>query len=271
MTDHRGAYVTYADRPADKYKFYGASCYKTQQITVLSGQVLKAGTPVESNTVGKSIAHSGMNEKALVTFPTKVDTGETVIIAGLTFTAGSKATTSQAELVAAWKGLTAGMTASQANAAKTTETSAAIGTFTSGTLTGYNTYKSSTTGSVLFVSTTPNAGVTDLTVTGTGDASTVAVTAVSYPNKPIQGILVYDVDASAGDVDTSIYIEADFWDTYIVWENNPDTDYILSEIGTQVPVTDYVSGATSNLLKKKFFENARDITVSGFNTAGETY
>lgn len=270
MTDHRGAYTTYANRPEDVRKFYGTCDVETGYATITSGQVLKRGTFLETSTDGKSIAHSGMNEKALVTFPTKVDTGETVIIAGLTFTAGSNATTSQAQLVAAWKGLTAGMTAAQANAAKPTETSAAIGTFTAGTLTGYNSYKSSTAGSVLFVSTTPNAGVTDLAVTGTGDASTVAVTAVNYPNHKIQGVLIYDVDASGGDVVTPIEIDANYWDDYPIWFNNPDTDYITLEDGTIKYVTDYHTGATTNILKRKFTENS-EITVNGFNEVGEKY
>lgn len=233
-----------------KRTFKGGTPRTTRPVKIASGQVLKAWTILETDANGECVAHSGMNEKALVTLPTKIDATETQIIAGLTFTATVQV--NQADLVKAWSGLTAGMTSTQANALNPVTG----GSFTSGTLTGYDTYKSSTANSVLFVSTTPNAGVTDLTVTGTGDASTVTVTSVNAPLKNVAGILCKDVDASGGAISASAYVEATIFDEALVWKNNPASDTItLSDLTTKA-VTDYVTGATTDSLKRKLFETS---------------
>ena len=269
MTDYNGAYQTYADKTSSKV-FFRAEDTHTETVTIVSGQVLKKRTFLETNAAGKAIAHSGIIEKAVVTFPTKVDTGETVIIAGLTFTAGSNSTTLKAELAAAWAGLPDGTTAAQANIINASRVSAAIGTFTAGTLTGYKTKVNSTAGTVLFVSTT-SGNVTDLTVTGTGDASSVAVTAVS--GNKVCGILLFDVDASGGDVDATAYTEASFWADALVWSVNPAVDTITLADGTTKACTEYDTGcggttAAAILLQKKFVEGT-EFESLGFLKAGE--
>lgn len=274
MATNNGAFVDYADATRPR-TFFRASDRATKTITIKSGQVLKAKSFLETDTTGKAIAHSGINEVATVTFPTKVDTGETVIIAGLTFTAGTNATTTQAQLVAAWKNLPAGITAANANTAQGTAVSAEIGTFTAGTLTGYSSDTSATAGSVDFRSTTPNAGVTDLTVTGTGDASSVTVVALNDPMKKIAGVTIYDVDASGGDVDAEVYTEASFWADALVWAVDVDTDTITLFDGTTKAVTHYNTGcagtsAAAILLQKKFVEGT-EFEELGFLTAGESY
>lgn len=237
-----------------KRTFKGACPRASKPVKVASGQILKGWTLLESTTTGEVVAHSGMVEKALVTMPTKIDATETQIIAGLTFTATAQV--NQADLVKAWSGLTAGMTNTQAN----TLNPITGGSFTAGTFTGYNSYKSSTANSVLFVSTTPNAGVTDLTVTGTGDASTVAVTSVNSPIKPVVGILCFDVDASSAAVDATAWHIATVFDEALIWNNNPASDTItLSDLTTKA-VTDYYTGATTKLLKLKLLEGS-DINV----------
>lgn len=268
MTNPVGGFTSYDDFTPVR-TFSRPEPRKSETGTLLSGAVLKAFTLLETDANGKLIPHSGIVEKALITFPTKVDTGETVIIAGLTFTAGSNATTTQAELQAAWQNLPAGISASAANTLQGAACSAAIGTFTSGTLTGYSTEKSTTTGAVIFVSTTPNAGVTDLTVSGTGDVSTVAVTAVNSPQKLVTGLLAYDVDASGGDVDVSYFSKAAVYDEAIVWANNIVTDTITLPDGTTKAVTNYNVGALSNLTKRKVLEGS-GITVD-FIATGETF
>jgi hypothetical protein len=264
MTEYNGGFKSYPAKTKTNV-FFKAKPYDSKQVTIKSGQVLKERTFLESDADGKLIAHSGLNEKALITFPTKIDATETVIIAGLTFTAGAAAV-SQAALVNAWSGLTAGTTAAQANAL----TSPVGGTFTAGTLTGYNSVKSSTTGAVLFISTTPNAGVTDLTVTGTGDASTVTVTSVNSPQKKIAGVTMYDVDASSGDVTVSVYKNGSFYANALKWSNNPVTDFVEKPDGTTVACTDYYTGATTNDLKKKFVEDS-GFSDLGFQNVGEVY
>lgn len=267
MTNYNGGWANYPNRTTQK-KFFRATARHTKPVTVKSGQVLKALSFLESDTDGKVIAHSGINEVATITFPTKVDTGETVIIAGLTFTAGTNATTTQAQLVAAWANLPAGITAADANTLQGAKVSAAIGTFTAGTLTGYASDTSATAGSVDFRSTTPNAGVTDLTVTGTGDASTVTVTALNVPQNKIAGVLAFDVDASGGDVEATAYTEASFWADALVWSVDVDTDTIELYDGTTKAVTHYNTGASTERLKQKFVEGSR-FEELGFLTAGE--
>jgi hypothetical protein len=261
ITTYNGGFYDYPDKSVSNV-FREGSCTTSKAATIKSGQVIKALSFLESDSTGKLIAHTGVNEIATITFPTKVDTGETVIIAGLTFTAGSASTTTQAQLVAAWKNIPAGTTAAAANTLKGTAVSAVIGTFTAGTLTGYDTDTSSTAGSVTFISTTPNAGVSDLTVTGTGDASSVTITALNDPMKPIAGVTIYDVDASAGDFNAEVYIEASFYADKLVWSADVDTDTITLPDGTTKAVTFYNTGCTGSttaatkLLRQKFVEGS---------------
>lgn len=257
---YNGGFYDYPDKSVSNI-FREGSCTKTKATTIKSGQVLKALSFLESDSTGKLIAHTGVNEIATVTFPTKVDTGETVIIAGLTFTAGSNATTTQAQLVAAWKNIPAGTGYAAANTLAGTAVSATIGTFTAGTLTGYSTDTSSTAGSVTFISTTPNAGVSNLTVTGTGDASSVTITDLTDPMKPIAGVTMYDVDASGDDVNVEVYIKAAFYADKLVWSADVDTDTITLPDGTTKAVTFYNTGCTGStaatkLLRQKFVEGS---------------
>lgn len=87
--------------------------------------------------------------------------------------------------------------------------------------------------------------------------------------KKIAGVTVYDVDASTADVVTSVYIEASFWSTALVWAVNVLTDTILKDDGvTTVAVTAYDTGANTDLLKAKFVENT-EFEAIGFLKAGE--
>lgn len=265
-TTANGGWQQFPDRQIQRI-FYRSDDRETKQAIIKSGQVIKALSFLQSDSEGKLVAHSGINEKALVTFPSKIDGTETVIIAGLTYTAGSNAV-QQATLVSVWSGLPVGITAAEANTLKGI-TGSSVGTFTAGTLTGYSSEGSATAGSVNFVSTTPYAGVTDLTVTGTGDASSVAVTAqTGDPAKDIAGISVFDVDASGGDVLTVVYCEASFWADALVWSVDPAVDTITLKDGTTKACTEYNTGCTTNALKAKFVERSEFANL-GFLAAGE--
>jgi len=263
MATNNGAWYNYAN-VSPRATFFRNSRRATKSVTVKSGQVLKAMSFLETGTDGKAIAHSGINEKALVTFA-DITNAQTVILAGLTFTAGASGATKE-ELVTAWTGLQAGVTA----AAATTQNPVTGGTFTAGTLTGWNVDASATADSVLFVSTTPFAGVTDLADSGTATDPTIAITAVVDPINKVAGVLLYDVDASAADVVAEAYVEASFWADALVWDADITTDTITLYDGTTKAVTAYNTGATSDILKQKFVENT-PFHELGFKKAGEVY
>lgn len=264
MAQNNGAWVDYADSTR-KSTFFRATKRATKSVTVTSGQVLKAKSFLESTDgTGKVIAHRGIAEKALVTFADITNT-QTLILGGLTFTAS--AACPKADLVAAWAGLTAGMTATQANAANVTG-KITTGTFTSGTFGNWNTYKSSTADSVVFVATSPNTNVTDLADTGTAADPTITTTAGTSVRKEIAGVLVYDVDASGGDVVAEAYIQASFWASALVWSATPNDTITLYD-GTTKACTDYHTGAFTDLIKQQFVEGSK-FEELGFLTAGET-
>jgi hypothetical protein len=263
MTEYNGL-KSYTTKAQTRGPFYKAKCYESKQVTVKSGQVLKAMTFLETDNDGKAIAHTGINEQALVTFA-DITNGQTIILGGLTFTAGAGGTTKE-DLVTAW----AGLAASTGYAAANTANPVSGGSFTAGTLTGYKTVLSSTADSVLFISTTANTGVTDLADSGTATDPTITVTAVSNPPRPIAGVLMYDVDASSADVEATAYSSASFWEDSLVWDVDPATDTVEKSDGTTVACTDYYIGATTDNLKKKFVENSAFAEL-GFQHAGEVY
>lgn len=267
-----GGFNTYPDRVTKKIFFKKDVTTRTKPATILSGQVLKAYTFLESGTTGKLIAHSGVNEKALVTFA-DITLGQTLILGGLTFTAGGSGTP-KADLVTAWKGLTVGMTAAQANTANPVTT----GSFTAGTLAGFSTEKSNVADSVMFVSTTPYADVTNLADTGTATDPTITIVAGSATRKPIAGVTLYDVDASAADVDAEVYDVASFWadddgTCALIWKVDPAVDTVTKADGTTVACTPYNTGcygdtAAARLLKRKFVEGSKFEPI-GFVRTGD--
>lgn len=107
----------------------------------------------------------GPFETANVNFAA-ITTGQTVILGGLTFTSGSAGTTA-AQLANAFKNLTEGMTAAQANTANSlTATAGTVGSFTSGTVSGWTSGAIVDSTHVLF-SATSNGNVTNLADSGT--------------------------------------------------------------------------------------------------------
>jgi hypothetical protein len=112
-------------------------------------------------------------ETVHVTFPASITTGQTVIIAGLTFTAS--ATVTKAQLVEIWSGIPVGTTNTAANTLKTSQLSG-LGSFTAGTLTGWNTtYFEDATTYVRFVATLMTTTATSLVIAGTATAATPVI------------------------------------------------------------------------------------------------
>lgn len=257
-----GGWFQYADSTRPR-KFFRACDRASKTATIKSGQVLKEGTFLQADPLtGKLIAHGGMVEKALVTYASQAS-GATVISGGLTFTLTSAA--SAADLVAAWSNLTAGMTASQANAANPSS----VGSFTSGTFSSnYNTYKSSTADSVLFVAVAPNVDATNIAAAGTATGNTVSITAFPSTTAPIAGVLMYDVNASSGDKDAEVFIEASFWADYLKWYNDPKVDFVTNSDFTTTVCTDYHTGALTDILKKLLVNNS-EFHELGFLDEGE--
>jgi hypothetical protein len=181
--------------------------------------------------------------------------------------------TTQAQLKAAWSNIPAGTGYAAANTLNGCSNAVTGGAFTAGTLTNYKTKFSSTANSVLFVSTLPNATATDITNTGTADGETIAIVEPAFPQKKNAGVLCFDVDASGGDVDASVYTEASFWADALVWSANPATDTITLADFTTKACTEYDTGcsgttAAAILLQKKFVEGT-EFEPLGFRKTGE--
>jgi hypothetical protein len=274
MTDYNGGYQNFANRTRTK-TFFRAADRNTKTITVKSGQVIKAYSFLESDVNGKMIAHGGLVESATVVFGASITTGQTVILAGLTFTAGSGSVTA-IQLADIWSGLTVGDTAAVASAIILAKgySATVVGTFTSGTLAGYSTTNVNTTKVRFDAVGTGAASATDVAISGTGAAAgTVAITQYAALNK-VAGVLAFDVDATSADVDASAYTEASFWADALVWAVDTAVDTVTKFDGTTVAVTAYNTGcagtsAASNLLKQKFVEGT-EFEELGFLSAGET-
>ena len=250
-------------RKTVSYDIRGAEpCISTRAITVKAGQVLKAKTWLESDSAGKMIAHAALPEIAKCVFTASTN-GETVIMAGLTWTSGASGTT-VAQLVAAWSDIAAG-TGYAALADRT-----AGGSFTAGTLTGYNTVGVNAT-TIEFQGITVGAA-TDVAATGTGGTDVAAITITQYAaaNK-VAGLLAMDVDATSADVEAQMYISGNFWSDYIVWDVDPTVDTITISDGTTVACTAYRTGCgDSELFRQKFLENAAggtEFAIGQFNAS----
>lgn len=258
----------------NKRVFFRAEETKTKVVTIASGQVLKAHSFLMSNAAGKHVAHSGFNESATVTFAA-ITSGQTLVVGGITFTSGSAGTTA-AQLVTIFTSIAPADTSTAANvkilAAGIATT---VGTFTAGTFSGWTVEKSSAS-AVLFNSVASVTNPSDLAFTGTATAPTIAIVQGSTALAPVGGVLCYDVDASASDVQAPAYTEASFMASGLVWAVNPAVDTILKADGvTSVAVTPYNTGCAgtsdaSNLLKQKFVENT-EFEPLGFIRTGEYY
>ena len=176
--------------PLRKYAYEGAEQEVEWQFgTIASGQVLKAGTPLTFNATGRLIAYPGVSESAVVTFA-PIASGKTVVIGGLTWTAGGSGTTA-AQLATAFADIAAGT--SHDDLADRT----GGGSFTAGTLSGWFT-QSWTSTEVTFYSTTLRTNVTNLADTGNGSGTSISITAGG--DYKLVAWTVMDVDATSAEV-----------------------------------------------------------------------
>jgi hypothetical protein len=90
------------------------------------------------------------------------------------------------------------------------------------------------------------------------------------PRQEITGVLLMDVDASAADVDATVYTHASFYASALVWKVDVATDKIVKADGTEVACTAYDTGANTDLLKRKFVENTH-FEQLGILKPGEMY
>jgi hypothetical protein len=271
---YNGGFYDYNDRVTQDIFFRKSAKRATKTATIKSGQVLKARSFLQSDAEGKLVAHTGFSETALVTFAT-ITTGQTLILGGLTFTAGSGSVTA-AQLVEIWRDFADGT--GYADAA--TELLArginatTVGTFTAGTLTGWNTQNHDAVNKVLFTSTTALTNVTDLADTGTATNPTITTVGGSTSFPKIAGVNLYDIDASSADVQAEVFTEASFWASALVWYVDTTADTITIHDGTTVACTAYNTGtvgydkASTELLQAKFVEGS-EFDNLGFLTLGE--
>ena len=227
---------------------------KSQTITVASGQVLKARSFVQSNASGKMIAGGNIAEYAkLVMSGTAVNT-DTVIMGGLTLTAS--ATMTAVEIRAAFI------------SGSTTK-----GTFT-GTLTGWELIADPSSTSTLWAYSTDGlTDVTDFVVTGTANTgtptltTTVTTVAGSATFQKPSGIIAMDVDATTGDVVTTMYTEVYAYESEVIWGVDVAVDVVTKADGTTVACSTYNTGAVTPLLRKMYVETTELEIVTP--TAGE--
>jgi len=264
MAEYNGGMTDYA--ASTKKNFYArASDRKTVSLKVKSGQVLKKGSFLQSDTVangGKAIAHLGLSEAVIVLFAT-ITTGQTLILGGLTFTAGTGSVTA-AQLATIWKDLAAGTTASAANTLLLARgiDATVTGTFTAGTMTGWNSSLYNATGEVMFVSTTGLTNVADLADTGTATDPTFSKVDGATSFAPIAGVLLEDVNATSVDVIVEALKEAEVYANALCWGVNPSTDKMTDFDGTLVAYTAYNTGTIASStratqdLQTKFVENS---------------
>lgn len=273
-----GGWVAYPNSTRNNI-FSRADGYKTKTVTIKSGQVLKARSWLQAITsgadLGKMQAHGPLSETALVTFAA-ITAGQTLILGGLTWTAGTGGTT-VAQLVTAWSGLAAGTTAATANAAAVAHGLDATvdGTFT-GTLGNWETSKWDSN-TVAFTGNQGASNVTDLADTGTATDPTISTVGGTTSLAGIGGLTIYDVDASGGDVEVEVFIQGSFWNTAITWGVDAAVDTITKEDGTTVACSAYNTGTigssldVTKRLQTMFVQSSQSAFRIDFLNPGEQY
>ncbi len=132
-------------------------------------------TPVSIPITNAKIITSAFTETADVSFPASYTVGETIILAGLTFTVGASGATGL-QVAQAFSSLTAGLTAASLVTSKA-QSAATGGTFTAGTSAGWTTEVNSGA-TVRFTSSTASTNVANLADTGTAVLQeTITITA----------------------------------------------------------------------------------------------
>ena len=301
-----GGWIKYPDRVTTR-TFFRADDRYTRKGTLLAGQVIKGYSFLESiksgANAGKLQPHRGLSEATIVKFNLKsgnatlaLTSTETMILGGLTFTAGTSGIT-PAQLALAWAYIADGVTAAAATtAAAANGITAAMGTFTAGTFSGWNTYpamSATDVDCVDFRGSTYLTNASDLSASGTGTAPTLSNVQGTTSFNLIAGISLYDAIAgvvdpastttlsSSVDTEITIYTEASFWAEALVWAVNPLDDLVYDSLGNGIAPSGYNRGvygpdvATTRRLMKQFVEQSEFANL-GFisespTPAGTTY
>lgn len=273
-----GGFVKYPDR-VTKLKYFRSDDRYTKSITIKAGNVLKQGSFLESiqggADAGKLQAHRGLSEAAFVTFAA-LTSGQTLILGGLTFTAGSAGATA-VQLAGIWAGLADGIGyAAASTAILAAGYATTVGTFTAGTLTGWNTYivNITDTTSVDFRGSTYLTNVTDLAATGTGTAPIINKVDGVISFAKIAGVLAYDVNAASADTVVQVYTEVSLYASWLTWAVNPAYDVVTDSLGNTIACSAYNTGvygaddATTKRLQQQFVEQS-EFEPLGFLPVGE--
>jgi len=227
----------------------------SQPTVVAAGQVLKARSFVTSNAAGEMVACGNISEYAKLVMSGTAVNLDTVIMGGLTLTASAT------------------MTAEEIRDAFISG-STTKGTFT-GALSGWELVADPANAATLWAySTTGVTDVTDFVVTGTANTGTPTLTTTvttvngSATFQSPEGILAFDVDATAGATPASIYTEVWAYASEIVWAVDTAVDVLTKADGTTVACTTYNTGAGTSLLKQKLVAGTEfEIVIP---TAGES-
>ena len=156
------------------------SDFNDSRLTV-SVPSFNVSSEVDVKNLYDSLGSAAQTETATVTFKA-LTAGQTVIIGGLTFTAGANGA-SAVQVANAFASLAVGDTAAAINTRKSLGASAG-GTFTSGTLAGWSTGGPSSE-YVAFTSTSSNQNVTNLSASGTGVTPTISTWKEGYTGNSV--------------------------------------------------------------------------------------
>jgi len=276
-----GGYDKYPDRVTKRVFYRKDIARRTKPATIASGQVILAGTFLERSSTSpyNLIVHGGIAETALVTINEALASAATLTVgtAGIVFTVGSGGASIE-QLVKAMAVLTGGDTTTAANTALLAAgIPTTVGTFTSGTGPAFQ-FSKVDANTASASATTLASDVTNLAVAASaGAAPTVTVVAGTATFNKIEGVTIYDVDATSAAVASEVFSEASFWadddgTTFIRWANDPSAILTKAD-GSTVAATAYNTGAAgtsaaSNNLKQKFVSGS-EFEYLGFINAGD--
>lgn len=246
MAEYNGGFQSYADK-STKDVFFRADDRYTKTVTLLGGQVIKALTPLETDTAGRVKVFTGMvSEAALLTFGASGTAAQTVILTAsagnyLTLTVATGKTATPAQLVTAFVDYY--NNSGTLSAAVDYATIAATGTG----ITGYRLEKHDTDTLAIVATTYATDIATNVTATGTVASQSLTVTNYAASTTKLAGFAVYDVAALAADGTTSldteiaIYSDASFWADALVWAADSNDTITLAD-GTSKACTAFNTG-----------------------------
>lgn len=214
----------------------GVICGHTVSLPIASGQVLKAGTLLTKS--GPSLVKlPSCAESTSFVFDADI-TGTSAkkvvwTVAGLTITSATNILY-LADLFLLLSGAEAGTTGA---ALLATYTAAGGSGFTSvaGTLTGYHVLGDLTNKKLLFVSSSFQTNVSDLTSTLVDTASSpvdlsshVTTATVAFSSSIVHGVLAMDIDTTSGAASAAVFEDGKFYDNYFTLAQEPEVDVVGS-------------------------------------------